>query len=218
MELGSGWVDVLRDGDASPSETSEMKVELSSDAQFVSRFFRLMTTCETDFTDTWRALLDVPALSMVPKATSPAGLKVRVGKEGIAGGQASTSVGLDEGSTRVPGGNRNRDSTAEGWSTRDGDAPEVTDEEALRPLFSVLRATGVSSDRMRGWAGWTREYMARIDTQVRECERFSRSFCRATHIRTICYQPYPPHKAFATTPLAWSTHIVPCVKKQSKTA
>lgn len=168
MELGSGWVDVLRDGGASPCET---KTELSPDARFVSRFFRLMSTCETDFTDTWRALLDVPALSTVPKPTS-AGLEVRVGTEGIAEGPASTSVGLDDAGKRAPVGSRNRDSTAKGCCTLDGDGPDVTDEDVLRPLVPVLRAAGASSDRMGDWAEWTREFMARIDTQASLCQRF----------------------------------------------
>lgn len=169
MELGSGWVDALRDGGTPPCET---KAELSSDAQFVWRFLRLMSTCETDFTDTWRALLDVPALSAVPKTTTPEGLEVRSGKEGIAGGQACTSVGLDDAGTKAPEGSQNRDGTAEECCTRDGGGSEVTDGDALRPLITVLRAAGVSSDRMRGWAEWTREYMARIDTQASWCESF----------------------------------------------
>lgn len=169
MELGSGWVDALRDGGTSPCE---MKTELSSDAQFVLRFFQLMSTCETDFTDTWRALLDVPALSTVPKIT-PAGLEVRVVKEGMARGQASTTVGLDDAGTGAPGGSQNRESAAEECCcTRDGDGSQVPDEKALRPLVSVLRAAGVSSDQMRDWAEWTRDYMARIETQASFWERF----------------------------------------------
>lgn len=168
MELGGGWVDALRSGGTSPCE---MKAGLSSDAQFVWRFFQLMSTCETDFTDTWRALLDVPALSKVPKMT-PGGLEVRLVKEVIAGGQVSTPVGLDDAGTRASGGSQNRESTAEECCTRDGDGSELPDEDALRPLVSVLRAAGVSSDQMRGWAEWTREYMARIDTQASLCERF----------------------------------------------
>lgn len=168
MELGSGWVDVVRDGGVSRCET---KSELSSDAQFVSRFLGLMATCGTDFTDAWRALLGVPALSTVPK-TKTESEEVRLGKEGIAGGQAGTYEGLDEAGMRAPGKHRNGDNTSGGCCPRDGDGPEVTDEEALRPLLKVLRAAGMSSDRMRDWAEWTRAYMARIDTQASSCEGF----------------------------------------------
>lgn len=169
MELGSGWVDLLRDGGASSCET---KADLSSDAQFVLRFFGLMATCGTDFTDTWRALLHVPALSTVPPKKT--GLEnVGLKEEGIAGRQASTYEGLDGAGTRISGKHRNGDSTSEGCCTRDGVESEVTDEEVLRPLVKVLKAAGVSSDRMTGWAKWLREYMGRIDTQASSFEGFT---------------------------------------------
>lgn len=60
MDLGSGWVNPRRSGGAPPGEMQE---KLPRDAQFVLSFFNLMASCRTDFTETWRALLDVPALS-----------------------------------------------------------------------------------------------------------------------------------------------------------
>ncbi|CAM9343077.1 unnamed protein product, partial [Hapterophycus canaliculatus] len=60
MELGSGWIHPARcGGKASDKATGEV----SSDARFVLRLFWLMSECRTDYTGTWRALLDVPALS-----------------------------------------------------------------------------------------------------------------------------------------------------------
>lgn len=65
MDLGSGWIHPQRSGSAPPGEMQE---NLPPDAQFVLNFFNLMTACRTDFTETWRALLDVPALSVARKA------------------------------------------------------------------------------------------------------------------------------------------------------
>lgn len=39
-----------------------------------------------------------------------------------------------------------------------------TDEEVLQPLLSVLQAARASSEQMREWASWVREYSSRIDT------------------------------------------------------
>ncbi|CBJ27840.1 conserved unknown protein [Ectocarpus siliculosus] len=65
MDLGSGWIHPRRSGDA---PAGEMQEKLPPDAQFVLSFFDLMAACRTDFTETWRALLDVPALSVARKA------------------------------------------------------------------------------------------------------------------------------------------------------
>ncbi|CAM9859545.1 unnamed protein product [Ectocarpus fasciculatus] len=65
MDLGSGWVHPRRSGGAPPGEMQE---KLPPDAQFVFSFFNLMAACRTDFTETWRALLDVPAQSVARKA------------------------------------------------------------------------------------------------------------------------------------------------------
>ena len=114
----------------------------TEDAQFVLKYFRLLSSCRMDFTDTWRALLDVPGLSAVRKAQQLSGLSSRPGADGsdVGGGRGCAS----------------------------GNQEEIicaNDEEALRPLRSVLAAAGASTEQMREWAAWVREYSSRIDTQ-----------------------------------------------------
>lgn len=113
----------------------------TEDGQFVLEYFRLMSVCRVDFTDTWRALLDVPALSAARKVQR-SGAPVHSGGDG----------------TEVGGG----DGCASG--SRE-DAICGNDEEALRPLLSVLTAARASSEQMREWAAWVRDYSSRIETQ-----------------------------------------------------
>lgn len=115
----------------------------TQDAQFVLDFFRLMSSCRVDFTDTWRALLDVPALSAARKAQQPSGAPVH------SRADDGTELGGDRGCA----------------SGTQEDTICGNDEEALRPLLSVLTAAGASSEQMREWTAWVREYSSRIDTQ-----------------------------------------------------
>lgn len=143
MELGSGWIHPARSGGAASDTTTG---EVPSDAKFVLRLFRLMSECRTDYTETWRALLDVPALSMtctgqkVAGERSPSGAHVAEGLDDERQGPASSAGGA-------------RDSIC-------GD-----DEEVLRPFRAVLKTAGASSTQMREWAIWVREYSSRIATQ-----------------------------------------------------
>lgn len=152
LKLGNNWVDVLR---SEADEASETTREASPDAQFVLELFRLMAGCRADFTDTWRALSDVPALSVALHTTRSPGLPLAGRHQHRAGVDASNKGGSMGGSDRD-------------W--------ELSDDELLRPLRAVLEASGASSAHMRGWATWTRKYMARIDSQVRWLTRYWRHF------------------------------------------
>ena len=175
MGLGSGWVDLLRRTDADGSETTG---NVSSDARFVLELFRLMSCCDTDFTRTWRSLLDVPALSEA------------LGARG-GGGEILAQIQRDDGvstkdqvdSVTSRGARRDRiiaEASAAGWDGRDKrdgtvagvsaqryvQGVELSDEEVLRPVIGVLTAARVSREHLHHWAAWSREYMARIDSQV----------------------------------------------------
>lgn len=139
MELGSGWMHPLRSGGIAPRTTQ--------DAQFVLKFFRLMSACRVDFSDTWRALLEIPASSVADKALLFSGLRVQPGASAIG---AKTGLDSEKAKCGASG-------TKEGMMCS-------TDEEVLRPLLSVLEAAGASSEQMREWASWVREYSSRIDT------------------------------------------------------
>ncbi len=132
MELGSGWMHPSRSGGGAAGATK--------DAQFVLEYFRLMSTCRVDFTDTWRALLDVPALSMTRKAR-------RFSGGAVEGGEGRSDIG--QGSGRDCASGTQEDDT---WGN-------------LRPLRSVLMAAGASGKQIREWAAWVHEYSSRIDTQ-----------------------------------------------------
>lgn len=135
MKLGSGWMHPSRSGGEATGATTE-------DAQFVLEYFRLMSSCRVDFTDTWRALVNVPGLSAARKAQQLSGAAVRSGADGTdVGGRRGCASDTEE---ETIGG---------------------SDEEALRPLRSVLTAAGASDVQMREWAAWVREYSSRIDSQ-----------------------------------------------------
>lgn len=146
MELGSGWMHPSRSGGGAPRTTK--------DARFVLTYFRLMSACRVDFTDTWRALLDVPASSVAGKA-HPFSEPRMQSEAGTMGGKPRPCARLG---AADKAGNRCASSTEEGIICN-------TDEEMLRPLLSVLKAAGTSSEQMREWASWVREYSSRIDTQ-----------------------------------------------------
>eukprot|EP00903_Cladosiphon_okamuranus_P015722 g14512.t1 len=137
MKLGSGWMHPSRSRGVAAGVTTE-------DAQFVLDFFRLMSSCRMDFTDTWRALLDVPTLSAARKTEQ-------------FSGAPNVHSRSDDG-TELGGGRRCANGTQE-------EAIYGDDQEALRPLLSVLKAAGAASEQMREWAAWVREYSSRIDTQ-----------------------------------------------------
>lgn len=136
MKLGSGWMHPSRSRGGAAGATTE-------DAQFVLKFFRLMSSCRVDFTDTWRALLDVPALSATSKTQQFS--------------RAPTVHSGADGGTELGGGRGCANGTQE--------EAIYSNEQALRPLLSVLMAAGASSEQMREWAAWVREYSSRIDTQ-----------------------------------------------------
>lgn len=159
MELGNGWIDKLR------TTGSETFGERSSDAQFVSELFRLMASCRADFTRTWRALIDVPALSLVLHASelSSVRIRARAGKPGGLETSPSGPVG-DLASGLLERNLRGAGIAEDGDSLDAIDA--VTDREALRPVIGILNAAAASNEQMHEWADWVREYMARIDSQV----------------------------------------------------
>lgn len=145
MELGNGWMHPSRSGGGGPHTTK--------DAQFVLEYFRLMSACRVDFSDTWRALLDVPASSVADQAHQFSGQLVQSG-DSTMGAKRAPYAGLD---------------SAEkvgrcGASGTEEDTICSTDEEVLQPLLSVLQAAGASSEQMQQWASWVREYRSRIDT------------------------------------------------------
>ena len=139
MELGSGWMHPLRYGGGAVGATK--------DARFVLEYFRLMSACRVDFTGTWRALLDVPALSVARKSRKVSGGSMQSG----GAGAARSNIGQ--------GGGRG------GASGTQEDDIWGNNEEALRPFRSVLMAAGASGEQMREWAAWVDEYSSRIDTQ-----------------------------------------------------
>lgn len=114
----------------------------TADAQFVLEYFRLMSACRVDFTDTWRALLDVPALPAARKTQQRSGAPVHPGTDGTE----------ERGGSGCAGGTRE-------------DGLCDSDREALRPLLSVLTAAGASNEQMRQWAAWVHDYSSRIDRQ-----------------------------------------------------
>lgn len=135
MKLGSGWMHPSRsDGGGAGSSTK--------DAQFVLEFFRLMSACRVDFTDTWRALLGVPALSAAHNVQRRSGTPLHLGADDTEAGDGHA-----------------------GASGIQKDAIYGNHEEELRPLLPVLTAAGASSEQMREWATWVHEYSSRIDTQ-----------------------------------------------------
>lgn len=144
MELGSGWMHPSRSGGGAPSTTK--------DAEFVLNYFRLMSACRVDYTDTWRALLDIPAASVSGNAHQSSGPRVQSGASTV--GETDPYEGLDSGEKL---GRRGTSDTEEGSICG-------TDEEVLRPVLPVLKAAGASSEQMREWVPWVREYSSRIDT------------------------------------------------------
>lgn len=143
MELGSGWMHPTRSGGEAAGATK--------DAQFVLEYFRLMSASRVDFTDTWRALLDVPALSMTRESRRFAEASMQSGAgDAVEGGEARSDVGQGSGRDCASGNQE-----VGTWGTN----------EALRPLRSILMAAGASGEQMREWAAWVHEYSSRIDTQ-----------------------------------------------------
>eukprot|EP00752_Nemacystus_decipiens_P010009 g8924.t1 len=130
MKLGGGWMHPSRSRGEAAGATAE-------DALFVLEFFRLMSSCRMDFTDTWRALLEVPGSSAARTAQQLSGAPVGTG----VGGGRSLASGTHE------------------------EVIYDNDEEALRPLISVLTVAGASTAQMREWAAWVREYSSRIHSQ-----------------------------------------------------
>lgn len=66
MDLGNDWAAALRSGSAERHQGTH--ATLSWDAVFLLDLLRLMANCRTDFTDTWRALIDVPGSSEALKS------------------------------------------------------------------------------------------------------------------------------------------------------
>lgn len=135
MKLGSGWMHPSRSAGGAAGGATK-------DAQFVLEYFRLMSACRVDFTDTWRALLDVPALSAAHKVQQRSGAPVH---SGVDGTQAGVGRGCASGTQE--------------------DTICGNDEEVLRPLLSVLTAAGASREHKRQWAAWAHDYSSRIDIQ-----------------------------------------------------
>lgn len=172
LKLGSNWVDVLSSeadeaNKATNEATNEATREASPDAQFVLELFRLMAGCRADFTDTWRALIDVPTLSVALNTTRSSGVPLTGGHGRRAGVDASPCEGARDSDEDRRGKGRDSAGNKNGSVDGNGREWEMSDDELLRPLRDVLKASGASSTQMRGWATWTREYMARIDFQVR---------------------------------------------------
>lgn len=166
MELGSGWVDLLKGEGSDNHESKDKANEWTPDGQFVMRLLHLMSDSGTDFTNTWQALADVPASSAgLPKSTrslldasmtmresDTTGLRPPACTNGHSTG-ASTS-----GSNDAIG--------SQGGDLTGTHRPFMSDEEILRPLLALLVTAKASSTQRQEWAVWTREYMARIDSQV----------------------------------------------------
>lgn len=163
MELGNGWVDLLRNGAAGIGET---KGQLSPDANFVLEFFVLMSTCRTDFTRTWRALLDVPAFSVALRNKCSSGSRFQSKAERLTLNKTPSSKGCDPLSKDLGRGGQNPPITSDADNSQDGYRVEITDEEALRPFLAILKEAEVSNKQIQAWAAWIREYMVRIDTQA----------------------------------------------------
>lgn len=172
MNLGAGWVRALQHDQSSVIEGSR---QVSSDAVFVLEFLHLMADCRVDFSDTWRALMEVPALSValrvpssLPYGTSPETNPRHV--ESIEPGYQAKKEYLvnilgagieveEHACHRIFGG-----PTTESYTQ----IRDITDEECLRPLSAVLRASNSTIEQLKGWSRWIRRYMARIDLQVSE--------------------------------------------------
>lgn len=167
LKLGSNWSDILR---SEVDEANETIREASPDARFVLELFRLMASCRADFTDTWRALSDVPALSVALHTTRPAGLP--------SAGRHQHRAGVDASDLDQDRAERVRDRSSNKYGSAGGNERdwEMSDNELLQPLRAVLKDSVASSAHMRDWATWTREYMARIDSQVRLLTGYRRRF------------------------------------------
>lgn len=162
MDLGNGWTAALRSGSVEPSKGTPAL--LSRDAVFLLDFLRLMADCRTDFTDTWRALMEVPALSVALKSRDFLELRMR------AGARVEPSTGSNGVRTVDPGlgedGNWACDSSDGEAASKSHGNMEGWDDECLQPLAAILARAKPSRKQRRQWAQWIRQYMARIDTQA----------------------------------------------------
>lgn len=161
MELGGGWTAALRSGAV---QTRNGTAGVPPDARFVFDLLRLMADSGTDFTHTWRSLIEVPALSVALNSKRNAAFHRRLDQEERIGVDASafTQVGkVEMGVPDVSFDDWARESTAE--------ILDITDEDCLQPLSTVLKDAKASSQQMLAWVRWTREYMALIDSHVSWC-------------------------------------------------
>lgn len=168
MELGDEWVAALRH----PSEERSGTLAIPSDREFVMDLMRLMADCGTDFTDTWRAFIEVPPMSVALRRKVSSGSRPRSAEEMQPESNAMPMSREREGLGDPDFGYRDGSNWEERTKTRVN--IDVTDDECLRPLSAVLTAAGTSGDRKKQWARWIRRYMARIDTQASRCYNFSR--------------------------------------------
>lgn len=145
---GRGWVDILKSLDADGRE-HETVGDVSSDTRFVLELFRLMTCTGTDFTNTWQSLMNVPSLSEAQSS------RARVGSEEFFAPTDSSD--------------KNDGAVVEESHQECNEGVELSDEEVLRPITDVLRASRVPREYRGEWACWIRKYMARIDSQVTYC-------------------------------------------------
>lgn len=165
MDLGEGWMHESRSegckrGAGSNNGSSDSK-GITSDAVFVMELFGLMADAETDFTDTWRALMEVPALSAASNETMSF-LSARAPKGPIPPETVSRSS---------PPHEVEKASVGTELSDGTGYSRIIRDEECLRPLRKVLEVAKVSSEQAGRWGRWIGEYMARIDSQVSQRAR-----------------------------------------------
>lgn len=169
MDLGNGWAAVLRN----KYTPNEGPVALPPDGVFVLNLLRLMEDCGTDYTDTWRALSGVPALSVAGDGDNVPGLRLRSGEELVS------SVGSNKMRAAGPDLDISEDGQRECGSLMSEDV-EICDNECLQPMSAILADAKASRDQMRQWAQWIRQYMVRIDEMVSLCSRRLRQTERST--------------------------------------
>lgn len=169
MDLGNGWAAVLRNR----YTPNEGPVNLPPDGVFVLDLLRLMEDCGTDYTDTWRALSGVPALSVTQDGDDVSGLRTR------SGGDSISSVGPNKMRAAGPDLDIGEDGQPECGGLMREDV-EICDSKCLQPMSAILADAKVSGDQMRRWAQWIRQYMVRIDEKVSLFSRRLRQTERST--------------------------------------